>query len=132
MPDDNGNLIQRHITSEQLFTNTPKSIELRKQVISAIANNMHFNTDLEQLTSKLDSNIIKALRNHFDRTGESSFSFCGSDILAFKKSDLFDKDGNAKDISVLTWLISTGKLMSDIAQQPLVDPFVFATGVEVS
>lgn len=132
LPDDNGNLIQRHITSEQLFTNTPKSIELRKQVVSAIANNMHFNTDLEQLTNKLDSNIIKALRNHFDKTGESSFSFCGSNILAFNESDLFNKDGEAKDISVLTWLISTGKLMSDIAQQPLVDPFVFATGVEVS
>lgn len=132
LPDDNGNLIQRHITSEQLFTNTPKSIELRKQVVSAIANNMHFNTDLEQLTNKLDSNIIKALRNYFDRTGESSFSFCGSNILAFNESDLFNKDGEAKDISVLTWLISTGKLMSDIAQQPLADPFVFATGVEVS
>ena len=132
LPDDNGNLIQRHITSEQLFTNTPKSIELRKQVVSAIANNMHFNTDLEQLTNKLDINIIKALRNHFDKTGESSFSFCGSNILAFNESDLFNKDGEAKDISVLTWLISTGKLMSDIAQQPLVDPFVFATGVEVS
>lgn len=132
LPDDNGNLMQRHITSEQLFTNTPKSIELRKQVVSAIANNMHFNTDLEQLTNKLDSNIIKALRNYFDRTGESSFSFCGSNILAFNESDLFNKDGEAKDISVLTWLISTGKLMSDIAQQPLADPFVFATGVEVS
>lgn len=132
LPDDNGNLIQRHITSEQLFTNTPKSIELRKQVVSTIANNMHFNTDLEQLTNKLDSNIIKALRNHFDKTGESSFSFCGSNILAFNESDLFNEDGEAKDISVLTWLISTGKLMSDIAQQPLADPFVFATGVEVS
>ena len=137
LPDDNGNLIQRHITSEQLFTNTPKSIELRKQVVSAIANNMHFNTDLEQLTEKLKdgeitSEITKALGKHFDRTGESSFSFCGSNILAFKKSDLFDKDGNVKDISVLTWLISTGKLMSDIAKQPLADPFVFATGVEVS
>lgn len=137
LPDDNGNLIQRHITSEQLFTNTPKSIELRKQVVSAIANNMHFNTDLEQLTEKLKDSeitgeITKALSKHFDRTGENSFSFCGSNILAFKKSDLFDKDGNVKDISVLTWLISTGKLMSDIAQQPLADPFVFATGVEVS
>lgn len=137
LPDDNGNLIQRHITSEQLFTNTSQSIELRKQVVSAIANNMHFNTDLEQLTKKLKDGeitgeITKALSKHFDRTGENSFSFCGSNILAFKKSDLFDKDGNVKDISVLTWLISTGKLMSDIAQQPLADPFVFATGVEVS
>ena len=133
LPDDNGNLRQRHITQNQLFNNTQDSIELRKQVVQAIADNMHFNTDLEQLTEKLkDSEITKALGKHFDRTGESSFSFCGSNILAFKKSDLFDEDGNVKDISVLTWLISTGKLMSDIAQQPLADPFVFATGVEVS
>ena len=133
LPDDNDNLRQRHITQNQLFNNTQDSIELRKQVVQAIADNMHFNTDLEQLTQKLkDSEITKALGKHFDRTGENSFSFCGSNILAFKKSDLFDKDGNAKDISILTWLISTGKLMSDIAQQPLADPFVFATGVEVS
>lgn len=133
LPDDNGNLRQRHITQNQLFNNTQDSIDLRKQVVQAIADNMHFNTDLEQLTEKLkDSEITKALGKHFDRTGESSFSFCGSNILAFKKSDLFDKDGNAKNISILTWLISTGKLMSDIAQQPLADPFVFATGVEVS
>lgn len=131
--DDNGNLRQRHITQNQLFNNTQDSIDLRKHVVQAIADNMHFNTDLEQLTEKLkDSEVTKALGKHFDRTGESSFSFCGSNILAFKKSDLFDEDGNAKNISVLTWLISTGKLMSDIAQQPLADPFVFATGVEVS
>lgn len=133
LPDDNGNLRQRHITQNQLFNNTQDSIDLRKQVVQAIADNMHFNTDLEQLTEKLkDSEITKALGKHFDRTGENSFSFCESNILAFKKSDLFDEDGNAKNISVLTWLISTGKLMSDIAQQPLADPFVFATGVEVS
>ena len=132
LPDNNGNLIQRHITSEQLFTNTPQSIELRKQVVSAIANNMHFNTDLEQLTNKLNPVLIAALRKHFDFTGNSSFSFCGSNVLSFNKSDLFNEDGSAKNISGLTWLISTGKLMSDIAQQPLVDPFVFATGVEVS
>ena len=133
LPDDNGNLRQRHITQNQLFNNTQDSIDLRKQVVQAIADNMHFNTDLEQLTEKLkDSEVTKALGKHFDRTGENSFSFCGSNILAFKKSDLFDEDGNAKNISVLTWLISTGKLMSDIAQQPLADPFVFATGVEVS
>ena len=133
LPDDNGNLRQRHITQNQLFNNTQDSIDLRKQVVQAIADNMHFNTDLEQLTEKLkDSEITKALGKHFDRTGKNSFSFCGSNILAFKKSDLFDEDGNAKNISVLTWLISTGKLMSDIAQQPLADPFVFATGVEVS
>lgn len=133
LPDDNGNLLQRHITQNQLFNNTQDSIDLRKKVVQAIADNMHFNTDLEQLTEKLkDSEITKALGKHFDRTGENSFSFCGSNILAFKKSDLFNEDGNAKNISVLTWLISTGKLMSDIAQQPLADPFVFATGVEVS
>lgn len=132
LPDDNGNLRQRFIAQDQLFANTQESIELRKQVVQAIADNMHFNTDLEQLTQGLNDKVIRALREHFNRTGDNSFSFCGSNILAFKKSDLFNEDGSAKKISVLTWLISTGKLMSDIAQQPLADPFVFATGVEVS
>lgn len=132
LPDDNGNLRQRFIAQDQLFANTQESIELRKQVVQAIADNMHFNTDLEQLTEELSNKIIYALQEHFNRTGDNSFSFCGSNILAFKKSDLFNEDGSAKKISVLTWLISTGKLMSDIAQQPLADPFVFATGIEVS
>ena len=47
LQNENGILQQRHITGDQLFVNTEESIAIRKQVVLAIADNMHFNTDLE-------------------------------------------------------------------------------------
>lgn len=131
LPNENGILQQRHITGDQLFANTEESIAIRKQVVLAIADNMHFNTDLEQLTEKMDNTIIKTLRTYFENNPDvNKFSFADNALLSFNKEDLFNKDGSFKNVSVLAWMIATGKLLSDIDSNPLVDPFVFATGVE--
>lgn len=133
LPDDYGNLVQRHFTSEELFSNNSQAETNRKRVVLAIANNMHFNTSLDQLTDQMDSTILKSLSNYFENNPNStSFSFCGNQVLGFNKADLFNEDGSAKKVSVLAWMIATGKLMSDVSQVPLRDPFVFASGVEQS
>ena len=133
LPDAYGNLVQQHFTSEQLFSNNQQAEANRRRVVLAIANNMHFNTSLDQLTSPMDPTILNALNMHFkNNSQDTSFSFGGNQVLSFNKADLFNEDGSKKNVSVLAWMIATGKLMSDIAQVPLQDPFVFASGVEQS
>lgn len=133
LPDAYGNLVQQHFTSEQLFSNNQQAEANRRRVVLAIANNMHFNTSLDQLTSQMDPTILNALSRHFkNNPQDTSFSFGGNQVLSFNKADLFNEDGSKKNVSVLAWMIATGKLMSDTAQVPLQDPFVFASGVEQS
>lgn len=133
LPDAYGNLVQQHFTSEQLFSNNQQAEANRRRVVLAIANNMHFNTSLDQLTSPMDPMILNALSRYFKNNPQAtSFSFGGNQVLSFNKADLFNEDGSKKNVSVLAWMIATGKLMSDIAQVPLQDPFVFASGVEQS
>lgn len=133
LPDDYGNLVQQHFTSEQLFSNNQQAESDRRRVVLAIANNMHFNTSLDQLTNQMNPTILNALSRHFKNNPQAtSFSFGGNQVLSFNKADLFNEDGSKKNVSVLAWMIATGKLMSDTAQVPLQDPFVFASGVEQS
>nr|DAN22305.1 MAG TPA_asm: hypothetical protein [Bacteriophage sp.] len=81
---------------------------------------MHFNTSLDQLTSPMDPMILNALSRYFKNNPQAtSFSFGGNQVLSFNKADLFNEDGSKKNVSVLAWMIATGKLMSDIAQVPL-------------
>lgn len=128
-----GNRQYRRFTKQDLFSNTDESNSNLKNVIYAISKNMHWNTDIEALQSKFDNNILTSLRSYFQTTGEDEFSFMGLDEFTFKKEDLFDdNDGRLtkKDISVLAWLLKTGKLMSDISPQIFKDPFIYATGVQ--
>lgn len=79
----------------------------------------------------MNDTIIKTLRTYFENNPDvNKFSFADNALLSFNKEDLFNKDGSIKNVSVLAWMIATGKLLSDIDSNPLVDPFVFATGVE--
>lgn len=132
LPDENGNRVQRHFSANTLFAGTEQSNNLIKDIIYHISKNIHWNTDIDAMSSKIDYNIMKQLGQYFEDTGNDKFSFLNLDELSFNKEDLFTEvDGKLipKDISVLAWMLKTGKLMSDVAPQVFKDPFIYATGV---
>jgi len=58
--------------------------------------------------------------------------------LSFRKQDFFDIDNTGrpirtkgKDASILfvSWMLSTGKLQTNISKQGMRDPFVFSKGI---
>lgn len=132
LPDENGNRVQRHFSANTLFAGTEQSNNLIKDIIYHISKNIHWNTDIDAMSSKIDYNIMKQLGQYFEDTGNDKFSFLDLDELSFNKEDLFTEESGKlipKDISVLAWILKTGKLMSDVAPQVFKDPFIYATGV---
>lgn len=132
LPDKNGNRVQRHFSANDLFAGTEQSNDLIKDIIYHISKNIHWNTDIDAMSSKIDYNIMKQLGQFFEDSGLDKFSFLDLDELSFNKEDLFTEENGKlipKDISVLAWMLKTGKLMSDVAPQVFKDPFVYATGV---
>lgn len=132
LPDKNGNRVQRHFSANDLFAGTEQSNNLIKDIIYHISKNIHWNTDIDAMSSKIDYNIMKQLGQYFEDTGNDKFSFLDLDELTFNKEDLFTEDNGkliSKNISVLAWMLKTGKLMSDVAPQVFKDPFIYATGV---
>ena len=116
-----------------------QSEDTRRKVINAIASQFHWNTDENAMGSRFDSNedksitdIVEALRVHFQNTGDDSVSICGLPELTFNFSDLFDDDYNIKPVSVSGWMLSTGRLQTDTSENVFRDPFIFATGIDVA
>lgn len=132
LPNDDGILTQVVIPINQLLDTTEDAAALRRKIVLAIAENMHFNTDKEQLVSKIPSEILSALKSYFERNKTNSFSICGIPQFSFNREDLFDDNFIERDITTLAWMVKTGRLVSDISSTPLYAPFVYATGVKKS
>lgn len=102
---------------------------LRKTAISAIANNLHWNTDREALSENMPIGLFQALGQVFERNSElSEYKIAGIDDLTFKKDQLFDSDMNPKDVSLIAWMIGNGKLLTTVGETPFYAPFVYADG----
>lgn len=120
---------------DEIFGDSPEQIATRRNIIYQIAENMHWNTDRDVMTSKFNDSLLRAFRQWFESNPKAtSFKLCGLDQFEFKKEDLFDtdKDGRIirqKNISVLAWMLKTGKLMTDATEQMFYAPFVYADGV---
>lgn len=119
----------------EIFGNSPEQIATRRRLIYQISENMHWNTDREDMIEKFNTGILRALRSWFDaHPNADSFKLCGVDQFEFKKSDLFDLDKNGtirrqKNITVLAWMLKNNKLTVDTQEQMFYAPFVFADGV---
>ena len=120
----------------EIFGNSAEQIATRKRLIYQIAENMHWNTDKEDMVQKFNADLLKALRQWFESHPKAdSYKLCGIDQFEFKKEDLFelDKDGNIrrqKNITVLAWMLKNNKLTIDTQEQMFYAPFVFADGVQ--
>ena len=122
-----------------------KAAENRKHVICLIANNMHWNTNIDDimLATLGDLGLQDMLDMYFfDESGErrlengkpvTTFSPFGNPDFSFEFNDFYNQDGSAKDNTVMSWMIKTGKINTDVGTSKddmFYAPFVYATGVK--
>ena len=122
-------------TEDDIFQNTDSANNNRRLIVSAIATQMHWNTEEDHMMSTFKDpqfeNIINALNSYFKQYDEESVSLFGCEDFTFNKDDFFDEDMDLKgNVSVLAWMIATKRLFTDVGKQIFKDPFVFANGVQ--
>ena len=111
---------------------------VRKNVVFTIAKNMHFNTDIAAMNTSMPSELMNALKTYFSSNSKASqFSICGVPEFTFAKDDFFETDdvGNitgSKAVSLMAWMLKTGKLMTNTETPLLIDPFVYGEGINKS
>lgn len=130
--DSNGSKSAEYIPIASLFGTN--SDDVRKHVVSYIAKNMHWNTDVDAMSHEFPHEIINVIRKYFQNNkGKSSFSICGVKELTFDRDDLFDNDNGTlkyNHTNVLSWMVKAGKLLATTNEQNVFKaPFVYATGV---
>jgi len=125
LPDKNG--VYHHINYS--LQKIRQDANVRKTIIAAIANNLHWNTDRVLMTSGIETGIMEALYEVFSQNPDlEEYSFAGLEDLTFKKSDLFTKDLEYKDVSLAAWLFATGKILTTVGDTLFRAPFVYADG----
>lgn len=133
LDDEYGNTKIRHLSESDLFSDTPDSANIRKQVVMAIAEHMHWNTDVNGMSDPMSSSVMDVLENYFSANPSArSFTFCGIPQFTFNKSDLFSSEGGVlmrNKTSLLSWMLTTGRIDSDVVDGVFKDPFIFAQGV---
>ena len=130
--DGNGSKSAEYIPIASLFGTN--SDEVRKHVVSYIAKNMHWNTDVDAMTHEFPHEIINVIRKYFQNNkSKTSFSICGIKELTFNKDDLFDNENDTlkyNHVNVLSWMVKSGKLLSTTNEEAVFKaPFVYAIGV---
>lgn len=136
--DKNGGRFRHRFKAKDLFD--PNDDSARRQVVDLIAHNMHWNTDVLDMTSSIEEvapNLVSSLQKWFTETGKSEFKLAGLDQFSFKKNELFNVDDSGKIISpketmLAAWMIKNGKLITTLSPNKFKDPFVFAGGVKSS
>lgn len=123
---------------DQLFGD--QSEKTRRSTIRYIANNLHWNTDKEDMVKHFNESMTQIsafLRQYFEGNPKAkSYKFFGLNQLEFKRDELFstNKNGqlNPKKVSLVAWMINNGKLLTDLAPQHFYAPFIYSDGVQAS
>lgn len=136
-------------TEAEIFEDSEQGEENRREIVHAIATQMHWNTDIDFINSSIkvgDSTsligrfIQNMISEHFSAKGltpeqqlEKTIDILGNKQLSFKVKDFFElKNGKftpKTNVSVLAWLLSNKKISTDVSEKIFKDPFVFAGGV---
>lgn len=147
--DGTGKYIARDYTTEEMMAQTPDGDALRRQIISAIATQMHWNTDLAHMNSSINvlgtsnTSVAQLFRwaiNNFAQEYDDVDEYLNQRVsifwcpqLSFRIGDFFTKKGNditAKtEVSMLAWMLKEGKLKTDTGENAFTAPFVFGNGV---
>ena len=110
--------------------NTPA---VRKMIISHIANHFHWNTDKNALLESIPPAIVNALKGYFKQNPDKqSVSIGGFEQLTFTREDLGLTETNKTPVSVLAWMIKTGKVQTDLGNTIYSAPYVYAEGVQTN
>lgn len=119
----------RHIKVE--FDPSRASESQHKLAIRKIAKDLHWNTDKYALLEPIPNSIVRLATSYFKQyPNAKQFKIAGLDQLAFTREDL----GIGTDegpVSLLTWLINTGKIETDLGDTIYRTPFIYTDGVAV-
>ena len=136
-------------TEDEIFEDSEQGEDNRREIVHAIATQMHWNTDIDFINSSIkvgDSTsligrfIQNMISEYFSGKGltpeqqlEKTIDILDNKQLSFKVSDFFElKNGKfapKSNVSVLAWLLSNKKVSTDVSKKIFKDPFVFAGGV---
>lgn len=102
-----------------------------KLAIRKIAKDLHWNTDKYALLEPIPDSIVRLATSYFKQyPNAKQFKIAGLQQLAFTREDL----GIGTDkgpVSLLTWLINTGKIETDLGDTIYRAPFIYTDGVAV-
>ena len=136
-------------TEDEIFDDSEQGENNRKEIVHAIATQMHWNTDIDFINSSIkvgDSTSVigrfiqNMISEYFSGKGltpeqqlEKTIDILGNKQLSFRVKDFFElKNGKfvpKSNVSVLAWLLSNKKVSTDVSKKIFKDPFVFAGGV---
>lgn len=123
--DSNG----RHIKVE--FDPSRASESQHKLAIRKIAKDLHWNTDKYALLEPIPDSIVRLATSYFKQyPNAKQFKIAGLEQLAFTREDL-GIGTNEGPVSLLTWLINTGKIETDLGDTIYRAPFIYTDGVAV-
>lgn len=119
----------RHIKVE--FDPSRASESQHKLAVRKIAKDLHWNTDKYALLEPIPNSIVRLAVSYFKQyPNAKQFKIAGLEQLAFTREDL----GIGTDegpVSLLTWLINTGKIETDLGDTIYRAPFIYTDGVAV-
>lgn len=119
----------RHIKVE--FDPSRASESQHKLAIRKIAKDLHWNTDKYALLEPIPNSIVRLATSYFKQyPNAKQFKIAGLEQLAFTIEDL----GIGTDegpVSLLTWLINTGKIETDLGDTIYRAPFIYTDGVAI-
>lgn len=119
----------KHIKVE--FDPSRASESQHKLAIRKIAKDPHWNTDKYALLEPIPDSIVRLATSYFKQyPNAKQFKIAGLEQLAFTREDL----GIGTDegpVSLLTWLINTGKIETDLGDTIYRAPFIYTDGVAI-
>lgn len=119
----------KHIKVE--FDPSRASESQHKLAIRKIAKDLHWNTDKYALLEPIPDSIVRLATSYFKQyPNAKQFKIAGLEQLAFTREDL----GIGTDkgpVSLLTWLIDTGKIETDLGDTIYRAPFIYTDGVAI-
>lgn len=119
----------KHVKVE--FDPSRASESQHKLAIRKIAKDLHWNTDKYALLEPIPNSIVRLATSYFKQyPNAKQFKIAGLEQLAFTKEDL-GIDTDKGPVSLLTWLINTGKIETDLGDTIYRAPFIYTDGVAV-
>ena len=105
--------------------------QVKKNAIRKIAKDMHWNTEKYTLLEPIPSRIVNLGKSYFKQfPNEKVYKIAGLKDLSFTKEDLGIGTEHGP-VSLLAWMINTGKIQTDLGDTIFKAPFIYADGVAV-
>lgn len=113
------------------FNPNKVSEQVKKNAIRKIAKDMHWNTEKYALLEPIPSRIVNLGKSYFKQfPNEKVYKIAGLKDLSFTKEDLGIGTEHGP-VSLLAWMINTGKIQTDLGDTIFKAPFIYADGVAV-